>query len=98
MKKIKVGFGTDKDPDYILIPTPPRNANCFKLTVQGENKTGHACVAIKDIDTLLGVSGELRFVEKKGVKKVREHQPSYTWTGCDILELKEHHEGQKGKK
>jgi hypothetical protein len=92
MRKIR-----SRDGDHILIPTPPKKANAFKLIVKGTKRTRIARVAINDIDTLLGVSGELRFIEKKGVKVVREYDPPYTWTGSDILELRDRHEGKKRK-
>ncbi len=92
MRKIR-----SKNGEHILIPTPPKKANAFKLTVNTPNRTQIARVPIQDVDTLLGVSGELRFIEKKGVKVVREYDPSYTWTGFDILELRDSHEGEKRK-
>jgi hypothetical protein len=92
MKKLKNRIGVGGED--ILIPTPPKKATHFKLTVEGIKGKQRACVAIKDIDTLIGSSGELRFISKKGVKVVEEFDPPYIWNGREILGLSDH-EGEK---
>jgi hypothetical protein len=95
MKKLKNRIGIDEED--ILIPTPPRKATHFILIIEGNKGKQRACVAINDIDTLIGTSGELRFIYKKGVKVVEEFDPPYIWDGKKILGLSDHEGKEKQK-
>ena len=72
----------------IKLPRPPRQATHVKIHCSGKR---HATVAIKDVDTLLGVEGKIQYLrlEKgKSRKLVEAYKDKYNWDGYGVLGYK----------
>ena len=68
----------------IILPRPHSQATDIKLICDNGR---YANVKIKDVDTLIGVSGKIQFFKRnKSGKKVEVYDPVYTWDGFKVLE------------
>ena len=71
----------------IKLPRPPLNASHIKIFCAGRKC---ATVAIKDVDTLLGVEGKLQYLRLnlKTKRLMETHARKYAWNGQEIVGYK----------
>jgi hypothetical protein len=85
-------MGDKEVPKYtnnVLLPKKPRGATHLLFTTALCGRIQKAVVSIKDADTLCGVKGYVRYVQRRGAKLVKKFDPIYTWNGQGIEELKD---------
>ena len=71
----------------IYLPRPPTGAT--HILFRSDDKK-RATVAIKDVDTLLGSVGTIKYLRLNNKNKlVKTHEEEYRWDGYGIEELKE---------
>jgi len=71
----------------IKLPRPPLHASHIKIHCAGRKC---ATVAIKDVDTLLGVEGKLQYLRLnlKTKKLLETHAKKYMWDGQEVTGYK----------
>ena len=71
----------------IYLPRPPVGAT--HIFFRSDDK-GKATVAIKDVDTLLGSVGTIKYLKLNNKNKlVKTHEEEYRWDGHEVEGLKE---------
>jgi len=70
----------------IKLPRPPHGASHILLKCYDGRK---AMIAIKDIDTLLGVSGVIHYAQMNfsSKKLTKEFKDEYHWNGREVEEM-----------
>jgi hypothetical protein len=70
-----------KYTNNVLLPKKPRGATHLLFTTALCGRIQKAVVRIKDADTLCGVKGYVRYIQRNGAKLVKKFDPIYTWNG-----------------
>ena len=76
-----------RDGKVIKLPRPPERATHIKIHCAGKK---YATVAIKDVDTLIGVEGKLQYLRLHGKsrKLLESHKERYKWDGYGVVGFK----------